>query len=370
MEEARAATRAVLLLPFLRAGSPSTACPTLCKCPAMLGAGAQAQAPGRGRGTARCLALARPSTSRPSAESCHRLSPRCPSAPPGLCWLQDRGAWQHHLEPSPAPSLINAHGAFVLIALHVFSASTKHLRGDSVPLTLQPRYRGLQPTTGDGEGRSSLDLRGGLGVLGRKGLRTVPAVPGPGCESQGPMKRRCQLTLGRGRRTAEPAKPRPEQFSHCCRQVSTILLLQAGKAPCRAAPGWPTQHLSQWDAVMPGCAAAPWSCQRGAEPVPHGARRGASQGQALPRCCQVLAEEQRGLAAPYPPSGSPSLPVPVWLPRRQRPVPRLVQAAFPCSWRPVAVPNWVPAQRGSAVPSSPGHLQEGSRSSQKGPAQL
>lgn len=122
-----------------------------------------------------------------------------------------------------------------------------------------------------------------------------------------------------GEADTEAAKPRPEQLPQRCCQVSTILLLQAGRAPCP-----PLRAPLPAGRIIPGCAPCGGS-------IPRGKARSQPQA-ALPCFCRLLAEEQRGLAAPYPSLGSPSLPVPVGLSRRQHPVPRLLQAAFPCPW--------------------------------------
>lgn len=67
-----------------------------------------------------------------------------------------------------------------------------------------------------------------------------------------------------GRQTAEPARSHPQQLSCSC-QVSTILLLQGGRAPCLAAPSTP---------LLGGCASprripiAPNGAMLGASPAP------------------------------------------------------------------------------------------------------
>lgn len=298
-----------MLLPFLHAGSPSTACPTLCTCPAVLGSsGTVAEA--------QLSALLWHSPARPARlQSCHRLSPLCPS---GQRWLQGWGAWQHPLEPSPAPSLINAYRAFILIVLRCFLPAPNTYVGIQHLSPSSQGYRGLQPTTGDGEGCSNLDLRGGLGLPGRKGLRTVPAVPGPGCESQGPTRRRCQLTLGRGRRTW--SRPNPV-LSHFHSAAAAKSAQSCSCRPLRAVPAHPAA-LPGMDGATPGCAA---------EPASRGVRLGASHRQ-LCAAPAGFSLRNRALAAPDP---SPRLPEPARarraVPRRQRPVPRLVQAAFPCA---------------------------------------
>lgn len=121
-----------------------------------------------------------------------------------------------------------------------------------------------------------------------------------------------------GEADVEPAKPCPEPLAQRCRcQVSTILLLQA----LRAVPAHPAA-LPGMDGATPGCAA---------EPASRRVRLGASHRQ-LCAAPAGFSLRNRALAAPDP---SPRLPEPARarraVPRRQRPVPRLVQAAFPCA---------------------------------------
>lgn len=178
----------------------------------------------------------------------------------------------------------------------------KHLCGDSVPLTLRPRLS--RSSASDRRRRRTRDPGAegqGWGSRCGKGLGAVPAVPEQGCECRSLTKRRCQLTLGRGRRTAEPAKSCPEQLSCCCCQVSTILLLflpGRGKVLCRAPPGWSTQHLPQRDAVTPGCASAPRSRQRGVGPVTHGAWLGAGPGAGSGLLLPVSHRRAKGSGSP------------------------------------------------------------------------
>lgn len=101
--------------------------------------------------------------------------------------------------------------------------------------------------------------------------------------------------------------------------------------------------------VCPSIPILPAPCRAS---IPQG-KAWSQPGQALPCFCWVLLRN-KGVWQPYTlPSGCHA---------GSTRCPGLCKQHFP-------VPSWVPAQRGPAVPSSPGHLQEGNRSSQNGPAQ-
>lgn len=92
--------------------------------------------------------------------------------------------------------------------------------------------------------------------------------------------------------------------------------------------------LAHPEPLPEGCGSAP-------NPAPASIPRGTARSQPGAGCALLLPGSCRGAKGP---GSSPSLPVPVRLPRRQFPVPRLVQAAFPRSRGPGAVPSWVPAR--------------------------
>lgn len=148
-------------------------------------------------------------------------------------------------------------------------AKVKRLHGDLVPLTLWPRI-------GDFNQQEEMAKE-------RGGEDEGPAVargsaPGLGCESQGPTKRRCQLTLGRGRRPAKRPNPVLSNFH---------LLLPSQHNLTPAFAGGEGAALSSSRLAHPAPFTVggrgdvpqhPGTWQRGVGPASHGAWLGASPG--------------------------------------------------------------------------------------------